>query len=79
MPFRDPDLTDPNILVGVMLPAGAETQREMAYVFAEEFARMGHDRKSLLNLFQRDPIHHRRVLQCMGTSSIFDFRFWIFD
>ena len=52
MPYKDPYPTDPNIRVGVMLPAGAETQREMAYVFAEEFARMGHDRKSLLGLFQ---------------------------
>jgi hypothetical protein len=29
------------MLVGVMLPADAEATRNMAYVFAEEFARMG--------------------------------------
>ncbi len=52
MPYKDPDPTDPNILVGVVMPAEAEVQREMAYVFAEEFARMGHDRKSLLSIFQ---------------------------
>jgi len=40
MPFQDPDPTDPNMLVGVVLPADAEATREMAYVFAEEFARM---------------------------------------
>lgn len=52
MPFRDPDPTDPNILVGVAFPADAEATREMAYVFAEEFARMGYDRERLLALFK---------------------------
>jgi hypothetical protein len=52
MPFKDPDPTDPNMLVGVMLPADAEASQEMAYVFAEEFARMGYDRDKLLRLFQ---------------------------
>jgi len=52
MPFKDPDPTDPNMLVGVMLPADAEATREMAYVFAEEFARMGYTRGQLLSLFQ---------------------------
>jgi hypothetical protein len=52
MPFRDPDPTDPNMLVGVMLPADAEATRDMAYVFAEEFARMGYDRGQLLGLFK---------------------------
>ena len=35
MPYQDPDPTDPNMLVGVMLPADAEAMRDMAYVFAE--------------------------------------------
>jgi hypothetical protein len=52
MPFRDPDPTDPNILVGVMLPADAEATRDMAYVFAEEFARLGYTREQLLSLFK---------------------------
>jgi hypothetical protein len=52
MPYQDPDPTDPNMLVGVMLPAGAEALRDMAYVFAEEFARMGYDRGQLLGLFK---------------------------
>jgi hypothetical protein len=52
MPFKDPDPTDPNILVGVMLPADAEATRDMAYVFAEEFARMGYTREQLLWLFK---------------------------
>ena len=52
MPYNDPDPTDPNILVGVVLPADAEAEREMAYVFAEEFVRMGYNRKRLLSLFK---------------------------
>ena len=52
MPYNDPDPTDPNVLVGVVLPADAEAMREMAYVFAEEFVRMGYDGKFLLALFQ---------------------------
>ena len=52
MPFKDPDPTDPNMLVGVILPADAEATREMAYVFAEEFARMGYSREQLLWLFK---------------------------
>ncbi len=46
----EPD--DPMELVGVVLPADAEAMREMAYVFAEEFVRMGYDKGKLLNLFQ---------------------------
>ena len=52
MPFRDPDPTDPNMLVGVMLPSDAEATRDMAYVFAEEFARLGYTREQLLWLFK---------------------------
>ena len=52
MPYQDPDPTDPNMLIGVMLPADAEANRDMAYVFAEEFARMGYDRGQLLGLFK---------------------------
>lgn len=52
MPYGDPDPADPNVLVGVALPAEAETAREMAYVFAEEFARLGFDEARLLRLFK---------------------------
>jgi hypothetical protein len=52
MPYKDPDPTDPNMLIGVMLPADAEATREMAYVFAEEFARTGYTREQLLWLFK---------------------------
>jgi len=52
MPYKDPDPTDPNILVGVVLPADAETTRDMAYAFAEEFARMGYNSKQILAIFK---------------------------
>src|SRR5262245_66162495 len=52
MPYKDPDPTDPNMLVGVMLPADAEATRDMAYVFAEEFARLGYTREQLLWVFK---------------------------
>jgi len=52
MPYKDPDPTDPNMLVGIMLPADAEATRDMAYVFAEEFARLGYTREQLLWLFK---------------------------
>jgi len=52
MPYNDPDPTDPSMLVGVILPAEAETMTDMAYVFAEEFARLGYDRKRILWLFK---------------------------
>ena len=52
MPFKDPDPTDPNMLVGVMLAADADAMRDLAYVFAEEFARLGYTRGQLLWLFK---------------------------
>lgn len=52
MPYQDPDPTDPNMLVGVLLPADAEATRDMAYVFAEEFARLGYTREQLISLFK---------------------------
>ncbi len=51
MPFADPDPTDPTVLVGVALPAEGGATRDMAWVFAEEFARMGFDAPQILRLF----------------------------
>ncbi len=65
MPYNDPDPSDPNMLVGVELPASRETTREMAYVFAEEFARLGFNKKKLMLLF-RNPFYtgaHRAYLE----------------
>jgi len=52
VPYNDPDPSDPNILVGVVLPAERETMREMAYAFAEEFALLGYDSDGLFRVFQ---------------------------
>jgi hypothetical protein len=40
------------MLVGVELPADADTTEDMAYVFAEEFARLGFNKKRLMSLFK---------------------------
>jgi hypothetical protein len=53
MPYDDPDPQDPMMLVGVGLPSGPEAQREMAWAFAEEFARLGYDATQILALFRR--------------------------
>jgi hypothetical protein len=52
MPYRDPDPGDPSVLVGVAVPADAEAMREMAWVFAEELARLGHDAPQILAVFR---------------------------
>jgi hypothetical protein len=51
MPHHDPDPADPMALVGVTVPAEAGAARDMAWVFAEEFARMGFDAPRILRLF----------------------------
>jgi hypothetical protein len=51
MPYDEPEPDDPNVLVGVALPAGPEATREMAEAFADEFAQMGMSREHLLRLF----------------------------
>ena len=56
MPYDEADPQDPLELVAVTLPADADSQREMAYVFAEEFARLGHDAGYILSLF-RNPFY----------------------
>ena len=53
MPYRDPDPSDPNMLVGVSLPPNRESTREMAWVFAEEFVQLGFNEDRLLTLFRR--------------------------
>ncbi|MBI4559603.1 MAG: hypothetical protein HY706_18605 [Candidatus Hydrogenedentes bacterium] len=71
MPYNEHDPSDPMMLVGVTLPSGAESSRDMAYVFAEEFARMGFSREQLLNVF-REPFYagaHRAYLE-LGEETI---------
>jgi len=71
MPFHDPDPTDPNMLVGVVLASGEEATREMAYVFAEEFARMGFDAHGVLSLF-KDPFYAgaHQIYQALGADAV---------
>ena len=52
MSYDEPDPTDPQELIGVVLPSDPEAGWEMAYVFAEEFARLGHDAPQILRMFQ---------------------------
>ena len=52
MPYHDPDPSDPNVLVGVELPASRRSIEEMARAFAEEFARLGYDARRILSLFR---------------------------
>ena len=71
MPYTDPDPSDPSMLVGVELPAEEGTELEMAYAFAEEFARLGFSEARLLALF-----HHPfyagayRTLAALGEEKI---------
>lgn len=71
MPYKDPDPRDPSMLVGVVLPAEAETMSEMAYVFAEEFARLGYDPKRILWLF-KNPFYAgaHSAYQALGEHAI---------
>ncbi|MFQ5928570.1 MAG: hypothetical protein ACE5MK_02655 [Acidobacteriota bacterium] len=71
MPYLDPDPSDPQNLIGVEVPAGEETHLEMAYVFAEEFARLGFDDQRLLHLF-RNPFYRsaHRTFEALGEEKI---------
>ena len=74
MPYDDPDPQDPNVLVGVSVPATgdvAHSMREMAYAFAEEFASLGYDEHRLLSLFRR-PFYAgaHKAFQVLGEAEI---------
>jgi hypothetical protein len=71
MPYDDPDPSDPNILVGVEIPGSEEIELEMAYVFAEEFARLGFSEQRLEALF-RHPFYAgaNRSLMILGEERI---------
>src|SRR5215475_1313784 len=71
MPYKDPDPSDPNVLVGVMLPAQKETMRDMAYAFAEEFALLGYDSEGLFRVFQ-NPFYAaaHQAYRALGEESV---------
>ena len=76
MPYDDPDPTDPQMLVGVVLPGTADDAREVAYVFAEEFARFGQSRDQIVWMF-RNPFYRGahsayRALGAAATAAIVD-------
>ncbi len=71
MPYGDPDPTDPSILVGVRLPGSEESLREMAQVFADEFARIGHTPRQILGLFE-NPFYAgpHAALRALGVDAV---------
>ena len=71
MPYNEPDPADPQVLVGVGFPAEAETMTEMAYVFAEEFCRMGWDAPRILQVFA-NPFYAGayRAYRAMGEPAV---------
>jgi hypothetical protein len=71
MPYDDPDPADPMLLVGVTLPAGENSAEDMAYVFAEEFARLGFSEQRLLSLFH-EPFYAgaHQALELLGEERI---------
>ena len=73
MPYDDPDPSDPQMLVGVLLPGTPETMREMAEVFADEFARLGYSAPQILALFN-DPFFSgaHAALGALGEATVRD-------
>ncbi len=71
MPYGDPDPSDPQMLVGVVLPGSADTMREMAVVFADEFARMGYTGRQIVGLFE-EPFYAgaHAALRALGAEAI---------
>ena len=52
MPYDDPDVEDPQALMGVEQPGDETVTREMAAAFADEFAQLGLTRSHILGLFR---------------------------
>ena len=65
----EPD--DPMALVGVVLPAHPAAMEDMAYVFAEELARLGFDEARLLRVF-RTPFYAgpHRAYRALGEPAV---------
>jgi hypothetical protein len=71
MPYDEADETDPLLLMGMEVEAGETSTLESARVFAEEFARMGFDEESLMDIF-RNPFYaaaHRAYL-ALGEEAV---------
>jgi len=71
MPYDDPSADDPMVLVGTEIAADSQTDIEMAYTFAEEFARLGFDEKRLLRIFTSPGYAGaHRLLQVLGEERV---------
>ena len=53
MPYDDPEIDDPQELVGVELPGDSTVTLEMAAAFADEFAQLGFTKPQILALYRR--------------------------
>ena len=51
--FDEPEIDDPQELIGVELPGDEVVTLEMAAAFADEFAQLGYTRPQILGLFRR--------------------------
>jgi len=71
MPYDEAIPEDPLELVGISVPATADSMREMAYTFAEEFALMGYDAARLMKMF-RGPRYAgaHRAHQVLGDDEV---------
>jgi hypothetical protein len=71
MPYDDPDPQDPMFLVGVSLPGGPDTARDMVYAFAEELARLGYGATQILEIF-RSPYYAgaHRAWRLLGEAEM---------
>ena len=52
LPKKNPEADDPMTLTGVRVPGGIAEAEDMAYTFAEEFARLGHREEQLMEIFR---------------------------
>ncbi len=71
MPYDDPEIDDPQMLVGVSLPGDEENTREMAEAFADEFAQMGFGAAQILEMF-RTPFYAgaHRAYSLLGEPAV---------
>lgn len=71
MPYDKPEATDPMMFMGVALPGDEGVTRDMAYTFAEEFARLGHSEEKILQLF-RTPFYRgaHGAYQALGEEAV---------
>ena len=71
MPLKIPTRPIRTCSSASMLPADAEATRDMAYVFAEEFARMGYDREQIALAVQESLLRRRpRRVSSAGRDEI---------